>query len=78
MVVVLDGGGVFAGAVVDLAEVVVGVSGEWVAGVGLDDLGELAGCEGILCGHVVAERCVVCGDYGLCRMLSGGGRSGLC
>ena len=33
LVVVLDGGGEFAGAVVDLADVVVGVAGKRVAGV---------------------------------------------
>ena len=41
VVVVLDGGGGFGGADVDFAEVVVGVAGEVVVGVGLDEVVEL-------------------------------------
>ncbi len=69
VVVVADGVGVLAGAVVDLAEVVEGVAGEGILGVQADDLGELGGGERILGGHVVAER-------GLVEI--GGSRGGWC
>ncbi len=44
-VVILRGGSVLAGAIVDLAEVVVGVSRERGVGVALDDVAELRRCD---------------------------------
>ena len=57
VVVVLDGGGVLSGAVVDLAEIVEGVAGKGVIGRGADDLAELGGGQRVVGGHVVAEGC---------------------
>src|SRR5215469_30221 len=54
VVVVLNGSGVLAPAEVHFADVVVGVAGEVVVRVGLDEVLELGGGERVLPGHVVA------------------------
>jgi len=52
-VVVLDGEGGLVGAHLHLAEIEVGVAGEVVVGVGLDEVGELGGGEGVAGGDVI-------------------------
>src|SRR6185312_9945832 len=55
VVVVLDGCGILSMAIVDLAEVVPGLSRELVGWVGLNDLIEFLGGNGIFGGHVIVE-----------------------
>ncbi len=84
-VVGFDGGGVTASAIVDLGLVVVGVAGERIVRIVLDDVAELGGRKGVLRSHVVAECRLVeliggrtehAGARSRCRRCSSGTVSG--